>query len=374
MKIAILTIHWANSYGGSLQSLATQEVLSRYGDVKIIDYKTKHLEKTMWLVRFGTRPRDILRMGKDLFRLPSRHKLLKNFKLFFQSNYKLTKKICSDNDLQGLNEEFDVFVCGSDQIWNPNILESFDLNYYLKFVKDDRKKIAYASSKGSYIYNKEEEGKIISELERFNAIGVREIDTKNYLDEKLSNKKIEHVLDPTLLLDKNEWLSLLNIQNKEFCEPYLFVYTLKKDSFVRNLIKKISSKLNLKVVVIDQDPILGFHADEHIRGASPKDFVDLIFNASFVLTNSFHGTAFAANFEKPFLSIRPETGTNRIKDFLLKIGESNRLVDEKSIIEESLLSTGRINCYQLNELRVESFQYLESEFGVSSSCIDFNYK
>jgi hypothetical protein len=174
-KIGLITIHRANSYGGVLQALATQEVLSKYGNVRIIDYSTTHLKKTMQLIRFGFKPRDFLRIGKDIFRLIPRYKLLNKFNHFFNKFYNLTPKCSHQSDLIKLNQEFDIFVCGSDQIWNPNIIDDFDFNYFLKFVNKGNSRVAYASSMGSYIFSEKQEKKMIHELKKFKSIAVREM-------------------------------------------------------------------------------------------------------------------------------------------------------------------------------------------------------
>lgn len=361
LKIALITIHWANSYGGMLQALASQKILSDYGEVSIIDYKTTHLKKTMQLIRWGYTPRDFLRMGKDLFRLLPRYRLLHKFKSFIEKHLHLTQQYNNHHDLDKAEALYDVFVCGSDQIWNPNIIDGFDSAYFLAFIHN-KKKLSYASSCGSYQFSKHEETVLIDYLSSFSNISVREKNTAQYLRNLIEGQKTTTVLDPTLMLDKSKWLELLEIKVKKNNKPYVFVYTLKKDEFVRNIVEKVSNHFNLEVIVIDQDPFLGFPSDKHIQDADPKEYLEWIAGASFVITNSFHGTAFSVNFEVPFISIKPESGVNRIQDFLESVGLQERLILEKDNLDDIISSSVDFQSsnIKLEQLRASTRSYLNN--------------
>ena len=364
LKIALITIHWANSYGGMLQAIASQKILSDYGEVKVIDYKTPHLKKSMQLIRIGYMPRDFLRMGKDLFRLLPRYRLLNKFKKFIWRNLNLTQQCVSHHDLGKLEEHYDLFVCGSDQIWNPNIVDEFDNAYFLGFIHD-KKKISYASSSGSYQFSENEEAVLVGYLTSFSNISVREKNTAQYISNLLEKRKITTVLDPTLMLNKAEWLELLKLKVKKKNKLYVFVYTLKKDQFVRDVVEKVSNYLDLEVIVIDQDTFLGYPSDLHIRDADPEEYLELIAGASFVITNSFHGTAFSVNFGIPFISIKPETGLNRIQDFLESVGLQGRLILDKNNLNDIISSPVDFkgSNIKLEKLRASTRAYLNNSLG-----------
>jgi hypothetical protein len=287
-----------------LQAYATQKILSRYGEVKIIDYKTEHLKKTMQVVKFGHSFRDFLRTAKDIFRLFPRYRLIKSFKEFQNKYFIQTDEINNFNQLKALENDFDIFVSGSDQIWNPKILEGFDSAYFLNFIKN-KKKISYASSAGSYVYNNLEKAQLKSYLEGFNHISVREDDLKVQCATILERDDIQTVLDPTLLLSKKEWLDAFKIKSNNATTNYILIYTLTKDTFTKEIINKITEILNMEVIAIDQDPFLGYKVNERKNNIGPIEYLELFANASFVITNSFHGTAFSINFNIPFISIRP---------------------------------------------------------------------
>jgi hypothetical protein len=360
MKIALITIHHANSYGGNLQAFASQKLLSRYGETKIIDYKTPHLSSSMRLIRFGGGLRSILRVGKDLFRLRPRKRLIVKFKKFAQQFLVLTRPIDRRIDLGRLEAEFDVFVCGSDQIWNPKVLGYFDTSYMLDFVKI-KKKISFASSSGSHRFSTTEEPNVVNCLNSFSYLSVREKDTGSMVSSILDDRVVSHVLDPTLMLNKNEWLDYLGLKDEASPERYVLVYTLKKDSLTRAVVDLVALELNLKVVAIDQDTILGYRVDKHLMDASPVDYVQLFSQASFVVTNSFHGTAFSVNFGIPFVVTIPETGLNRIKGFLESVGLCGRLIESVTDFEKVMAKPidQDLVFKKLNSLRQQTFEYLD---------------
>lgn len=370
MKIALITIHHANSYGGTLQALASQKVLSKYGDVKIIDYKTPALENTLKLIRMDNSPRSLLRAGKDFFRIIPRRRLIAKFKDFIRVNYKLTP-VCRDlEELRALSGDFDCVVCGSDQIWNPNITGRLDLNYMLTFSRAKRK-ISFSSSAGSYHYSDEEVIQVRKALSTFDSISVREEDTARKLRSMLGNQQVEHTLDPTLMLNKQEWMQSLKLSSQvsEADDKYILVYTLKKDTLIRETINKIKRVLGLRVVAIDQDPFLGYQSDRHIMDASPVDYISLFANASFVITNSFHGTAFALNFGIPFVTALPETGLNRIKGLLDKVDLADRLISKMSEVDSAVEKpiNFTVSHAKLEALRSLTWKYLDGAFLASTT-------
>tara|TARA_R110000851_G_scaffold181511_2_gene330015 strand:+ start:528233 stop:529345 length:1113 start_codon:yes stop_codon:yes gene_type:complete len=363
MKIALITIHYANSYGGCLQALASQSVLSRYGEVSIIDYKTPTLATGMSLIRFSSNPRSILHVIKDLCRIFPRRRLLAKFKAFMAQYYLLTSRCDDSSDLEALNDKYDIFICGSDQIWNPSVTGGLDLNYLLAFVKD-KPRVAFSTSAGSYVFDEVELGLVKKAVMKFNFLAFREMDTVQSLKVVNGRDDIECTIDPTLLLDRYEWRSLLGLHGETSKDSYILVYGLKKNCLVYDVAKKISLHLGLKLVAVDQDPFLVSRVDNHLQDASPVDFVSLIDKADFVVTNSFHGTAFAVNFGIPFLSIKPDTGFNRIKCFLEDVGLEGRIVESLDTTDTELaLDINFQSAHRrLAALREKSFTFLNKVF------------
>lgn len=359
MKIGLITIHNSCNYGAVLQTYATQEVLSSFGKAEIINYHNPHTDKTIQLLRFGTQPRDILRLGKDVLRFLPKLRILKKFKSFFDQNYKLSGP--RTKNLEQLAERYDVLVCGSDQIWNPSIISGnqlLDPNYFLNFTKS-KKKISYASSMGSHEYTKIESQEVKRCLAGFSNISVRESNSAEYL-RNLLGKNVTHVLDPTLLLDKVEWTSKLNTPTTSKRNDYILVYVLRKNKILDQTVSIVAKQLNLDVIVIDQDPYTTIKCKEHIKDAGPSEFIEIFSNASFVITNSFHGTAFSLNFEVPFIVTPPPTGLNRIMSLLTAVDACDRAIntiDDVTITLNNEINFSAIN-KNLGHLRENSKKYL----------------
>lgn len=331
-KIALVTIHDAGNYGASLQAFASQKVLSKYGSVEIIDYKNDYLALNSKLFRFSSNPRAFLRVAKDLLRFPSRSRALKKFRSFRERHLVLSRSF-NFHELYHCAHNYDYYVSGSDQIWNPVIVSesnSFDPVFFLDFVKSGIK-IAYASSAGSYDFSVENLEAIKKYLESYSAISVREKSLSKKISTLLGND-VPSVLDPTLMLSKSEWADAIGLSKKG--KPYLLAYALKPDDFFSETVNYVAQKLSLEVVALDQSPYLSFRAAEHIKDAGPEDYLRYFSSASFVVTNSFHGTAFSTNFNVPFLAVRPIHGQNRITNFLDLVGLSGRFIDDLSQLRD----------------------------------------
>ncbi len=320
LKTRTMTFHAAHNYGSVLQAYALQQTIKEMGfENQIIDFRT---ERQMDLYSVFTK-----RVGIMYF--------LKNMaKLFFYTNLKqkgrefenfireyLETTPCTYKTLEELEkadfEDVACFIAGSDQIFNPIPLD-FDWAYYLPFVKNE-KKVCYAPSFGplSSFGESVVTEKIQNHLSSFRAVTVRDTAAAD----KLYSIGIEAdvVLDPTLLLNDKAWESLIS-PNPVYPGEYIFFYTLFADKEMIKMVKLLSKRLNLPVVVSNfsnqYDVCNGF---EKQYSSGPKEFLNLIFNAKFVITSSFHGTAFSTIFHKEFLAIRGGDDA-RISSLLNSIG------------------------------------------------------
>ncbi|WP_020411339.1 polysaccharide pyruvyl transferase family protein [Microbulbifer variabilis] len=333
MKIALVTIHNANNYGAIFQAFALQVVLSRYGEVKIVNYDNRHISRSFDLVRVKLSLHGLLGMGKDLLRLFPRYRVINSFNKFINDNMELTQVFSASELKLGNAEEFDCYVAGSDQIWNPSCVSSDGLLnpiYFLDFCPEGAKKISYASSMGAYSFSERERLELKGYLKSFSAVSVRERGAKLLLQEVLE-REVDHVLDPTLLLSKDDWLESVGISNQvRGGERYILLYTVPKSPLIRRAVDFFSKKIGLKVVAIDQGLSAGAHVDKHIRDAGPQDFIRLFSEADFVITDSFHGVCFSINFGKPFVAVSPGKHANRIESLLSLVGLMDKLVKSES--------------------------------------------
>lgn len=366
MRIALVTIHNSTNYGAVLQAYATQRVLSKYGSVVVIDYDNRFLARQMRLIRFDASFHGLLKLAHDILRIPSRVRLLRKFYAFFKSKLLLSSKLRGVSLYNGDAGFFDVYVCGSDQIWNPLVIsESGEIDeiYFLDFAPEGSKKISYASSIGHHKFLKSEETKKISTLlHDFTAISLRESDGVEMIANILPRKDVRHVLDPTLLLDAREWLDLMKCDYKVPSGKYILVYTVPRSSLMVSAINYYRENLGLKVVGIDPmlRPIADF--DLHLKDVGPEEFVNLFSGAEFIITDSFHGACFSINFGKPFVLVSPGVRSNRMASLFNVLHLNHRLVTTESDFPKINFSNDDLNLANLKlmESRNDSLAFLDS--------------
>ncbi|EKO3740264.1 polysaccharide pyruvyl transferase family protein [Vibrio metschnikovii] len=365
MKIGLLTIHDALNYGAIFQAYATQEIFSRYGDVEIINYQNPHIKKTyaMLNIKFSSRfLKDIIR---EFCLLKSKISKKEKFNCFFQKYYSVTDK----TNLHDINNNlYDVYVCGSDQIWNSKVTNGNCLineDYFLKFAPEGAKKISYASSLGNHRFDVLHIDVIRKLLDRFDFISVREKDGAEYLEQILS-REVTQVLDPTLLLSKDEWIKKLNLEEKSYLDDYILVYTVPRSDLLKDVVCYYS-KTGVNVISVDSNLMKIHGVNRQIRDASPTELLNLILNAKMVITDSFHGVCFSINFRKNFLAISSGELSNRMENILNLVGMKNRFIQSLSDIEKlkNVKSEDyNISMQLLEEHKKESLNFISRAFSL----------
>lgn len=262
---------------------------------------------------------------------------------FAKEHYNLSK-VYSQTTVHELNDLVDTFVIGSDQVWNYGVSQHFGKSFYLDFARDDKRKISYATSFGhEKDFSPPEEIPNISALmRRFNAISVRE-DSGVTIAQNVYGIPATHVIDPIFLTTADDYIKLSQRSTKDVSEPYLLAYILDPTPEKRDAILHMANKMGLKVrVILDGWPHLFAENSEKmgIPGAveadvEAYDFLKLYANCAYVVTDSFHGTAFALKFSKPFASIgNKRRGMTRFKSILKLVGLQDRFtLNPKDIIE-----------------------------------------
>jgi hypothetical protein len=366
MKVGIVTIHNADNYGAVLQAYALKSFIEKQNEkiqVNIIDYNNQYITKEYRLVRTGLTPFEILRSCQDLLELNNRRKKIEKFKQFRVSNLNLTEnEYFNCEQLEKSTETFDIYVSGSDQIWNPSHSNnSINGIYYLDFAPKSARKISYASSFGYYEFSDEQKRQIAHNLSGYSYISCRELDGVALINE-IIQKDVEHVLDPVFLLKKDEWENLLC--KSESNENYVLVYTLGYNKDALKIAQKIANDKKLKIYFIASNIIRPKCADRTISNAGPIDFLKLFFGASYVVTNSFHGTGFSVIFNKNFVTLSPGKKVNRIKSLLSLVKLEDRILGDADELEKLALDIdySRPNIY-LEEQREKSIAYLKNAVG-----------
>lgn len=298
MKIGILTFNQARNYGAMLQSYALQTYLRDCG-ANALHIKTSATQENSYKSFISLLRRIVKR------RSYSAYKEFSNKLIFYPGEF------CETNAEQ-LNAAFDMFISGSDQVWN--ITNGMDYMFYQKFVHD-RKKASYAASLGISKLDEKWKPLIKKELDTFDYIAVRENTAKVILDEILS-KPVQCVVDPVFLLDRDKWDTICGDRIEK--KPYIFVYGTQMTMQLEAVVKLLAEKKRMKICSV----FAMKGATELDSKIGPSEFINYIKNAEYIVTTSFHCTAFSLIYERPLIEILHSTTGSRASD-LLELVEMN---------------------------------------------------
>lgn len=333
-KVGILTILDVANFGTMLQAYALATVIKRFNyDVEFInywrrDYTTKNKVFTFLQdSSLGNLLKRIVYAFSALFFYSSIRNRVRNF---VKERFPFTRSYHSLDELRKCPPEIDWAICGSDQIWNSAYNGGLDRVFYLDFVNCPR--IAYAASVGMDEFPLKELEEIRSLLSKFSAISVRESQTCSYL-RSLGFSQVQHVLDPSLLLNADEWKEIAGCKENHSAkaERYLLVYSVERfnNDFIFSQARQIAQELHLKMyVVCTTYPVKAkdYGFDKIFAMAGVKTFLRLMANADFIVASSFHGTAFALNFNKEFITISASKYNIRMKSLAEQFNISHRIV------------------------------------------------
>ncbi|WP_157734674.1 polysaccharide pyruvyl transferase family protein [Clostridium perfringens] len=322
-------------------------------DLEQYKYFRTHLYKTRKQAIFA----DILYLRRNKMRK-------KNFEIFRRNYLNITDKsyFFSKDRLDELNYDFDAFICGSDQIWNLNCTESFVPEYFLNFANDDKLKISYAPSMPSKVDTKYYE-EIKFNVERLDKVSVREKFTVDYLKDELEiNKDIKHVVDPTLLLSADEYIQEFDLHTRDNNERYIFVYVLggrDKHSTIINEVNRVQEITGAKIKYTCNRVLKGLNNAEYCYGIGPKEFLELLYNATYVVTDSFHATVFSILFSKK-LCVFPRSGSSsRMKELLANLEIEHCLFEKQDDIWINENTSNR-NLDYLNRIKAPSIDFISN--------------
>lgn len=332
-KIYILTFHCAHNYGAVLQTYATLNFLkSNNYDVQIIDYRPDFLTKPFKRFRIkyylARSPKLLIqRLITEPRNLPQRFRLYKKFNTFIQN-----KLAPIPFDRIKPNS---FIIIGSDQVWSKSLNNGhFDNTYLGDFPQhNDFHLISYAASIGNSHLLESDWALLQNKLEKFKAISLREASFKHLLAQKIP-LKTTLVCDPTLLLDTTEWEKLANESTISIKGDYIIVYEVAESKVVKEFANRLSQQLQCKIIYISSCITYRKNKQNYIQDASPADFIRLIKSAKFVVTSSFHGTAFSIIFRKNFYTISlSESIDSRARSLLTTIGLQDRLIQSNAPID-----------------------------------------
>ncbi len=352
IKAAIITLHRVYNYGSALQAYATQKIFENAGfDTEIIDYITP--ERTMKR-KLSTLPPGVeMNLArKVLYRIAKFFSIIRKemtFGSFVRNNLNLTNKYITSDDLEKNPPKADLYVTGSDQTWNSFYNQGVDRGFFLDFLPVEAKRVAFVSSFGKDKLDDFEIDETKSLLNNYLAISVRE-DSAAQIVKKLGISEPVQLIDPTLQINKNDWALIAS--KRLIKQRYLILMLLyNEDNHATEYARRIADIKGLKLVKLSWELKKPALVDILLTHRSPSDFLSLFQNADFVVTNSFHGTAFSINFEKQFVVVPRSEFNTRIQSLLDLCGLSNRLVD--SIDEAVNVSNVNID-YKLTNSVIEN--------------------
>ena len=320
MKVSIITMTCTYNYGATLQAYALQEFVESMGhSCDIIDHMGWYGHRTIHL-----------ECNIDSFlKYPFKSKLeqgFKNFEDFYLQNMHMTTRYESIKALYNSPPDSDVFITGSDQVWNPRDLRGV---FYLDFAPCQAKKVSYAASIGVPTIPEKKQSIIKEYLKNFDGISVRETSGYNAIS-LLTNKKVNTNCDPVYLLNRDKWRA---IEKKpiEINDEYILCYMIYKPKWLNKWLREVRKKTDKKIVFIGLNGYRPVVCDYYVRNAGPREFIWLIDHASAVVSSSFHGIAFSVLFGKPIVAMPDPPRPDRIHNLLDMFDlEDNILYENKT--------------------------------------------
>lgn len=338
-KTGIISIHYGVNFGSALQAIALSGYINEMdgeNSAEVINYIPDRFRvKNRY---FKLSDKSIKGILHHIVRLGRFEKVNREYIAFLKKHTRISAPIYTLQEAQKKYQDYDYLITGSDQVWNSEYNQGIDEMYYLGFAPKQAKKIAYAASCGKEEYSDSDWVKIKKLVSDFSAIGLRESSSVPVM-ENHGITGCKFVCDPTFLFDKDKWGTYE--KEVENCpKDYLLIYFL--DTTGEDIIKaskKIAQERGLKTVLVR--PVgsrIHYDVDFVVSGKTPDYYIWLFRNASFVVTNSFHGVSFSINLDKQFVALKRDKYNSRLDSILGVMGLTGRYItsDFDGTIDEEI--------------------------------------
>ena len=327
MKTYTITLHDTDNCGSSLQAYALQQFLLKNGVCnEIIDYVPEYIKHNGSLIRSIAK--------KFLYCVPTIQKN-KKFRCFKNTYLNFTKtKYTSYQELKEAGLNADCFITGSDQLWNDSFMCGRDPAYYLGFTQGN--KISYAVSLGKENISDDNKKSINEYAADFKWISVREPSSVKAVADVV-NVPVMHVCDPVFLNKKEEYSAIS--RKVVLKDKYMLVYlaqAIDKEA-LNKMLSMLKNRMDCKVVLIGTC-VKRCDCDIHLKSVSPEEFLYLVENAEYVVSNSFHATMFSLLFEKQFVTLLPKENGKRITSVLEQVGLQEYGLESPRYVEKMITS------------------------------------
>lgn len=364
MKIINVTIFRSFNYGAVLQAYALHKKLNDLGhDCSILNFRPTQKEKRF--IKVFQRSNNLKEFIVSLIavlKFGESKRMINSANSFFFNNLKLTEPFKNYIELENNPPKADVFICGSDQIWNPKIHGVSPL-YFLNFINNgDAIKASFAASVGENYIEKSYHKEIEKFLCDFDFISVREEKAKEILG-VLTKKEILVVADPVFLLEKKDWMNLAVYPKIK--KKYILCYLLYQPKYLNEFLKKIKKDTGYQIISVTPSPYSKIYKDKFIRDVGPDGFLGLIADAEMVITSSFHGTALSILLEKQFYSVVGNERGSRITNILGKLDLSSRIITDNSFYFKSDINYQDVN-EGVNKIRENSLECIQKILDLKS--------
>lgn len=327
MNVGILTFPNSISYGAVLQMYALYHTVETLGHKpEVIHYQNTYMKQQ----KHVNHRTQVLRLLGEMLH----HRMYRKFRRFEKERMmKYPRTAITDpQELSELARRYHAVICGSDQVWNPDITGG-DLSYFLDFCDEHTKRVAYAPSFGLLEISKDFAKAIQGELEKFHALSVRETPGQALVSGLLETD-VPLVCDPTLLMSADEWMQLEQ-PHPAANGDYVFYYTIRSSEALWNQCKTFAKEKGLKIVVVGGNLLRQWKArSENVTYAvdiGPEEWLYLLHHARYVFTNSFHGTAFSINYRKDFYVELSSMTNSRLTQITQMLGLTGQIIGQEPV-------------------------------------------
>ncbi len=316
MKVGLLTVHCSKNPGASLQAHALAKKISELGgDVEVINYCPQ-----FFLDPMDPMKRKSWSAKEKLKAVLIGRAQLKRYKLFqnFNRNYLpgISARYDTPDDLKVARMDYDVYICGSDQIWNPENVNN-DTSFFFDYVPQNKAVLAsYAASIGQDNLSVQDQEWIRKGIERFDHISIRDKMGVTLARKLLNSDRIVQSIDPTLLFTGDYWRSMAQKPDENLPAKYILYYPIQNTAFSYEVIEQMKKETGLRCIALDGGVKKNPHADMQLRSYGPCEFLWLIDHADYIITNSFHGTVLSLLLNKRVISYRHSTRNSRLESIL----------------------------------------------------------
>lgn len=316
MKVGLQTVHCSKNPGASLQAHALAKKISELGaNVEIINYCPIYfLDPMDPMMRRYWSAKEKIKAIINGYAQKERYRLFQNFNQKYLP--KMTARYDTPDDLKTAGMDYDVYICGSDQIWNPENVRH-DTSFFFDYVSQDKAILAsYAASIGQDCLSTEDQEWICNGIARFDNVSIREKAGVELACKLLGSDRIVQSIDPTLLYSGNYWRNMSQKPEKNLPDQFILYYPIQNTAFSFDVIAKVKKETGLPCIALDGGIKKNPHANTQIRAYGPCEFLWLIDHANYIITNSFHGTILSLLLQKKVIAYRHSTRNSRLESIL----------------------------------------------------------